>query len=101
MCFFPDGGEGIGDHSNKKVDKPEVQDDDADNGKEAGKEGFRIDRQVHRGSELGNMSVIIKGQKIRAYTTLSRYDRNLECRIEEIVVTLDVIERIVPFLRRH
>jgi hypothetical protein len=41
------------------------------------------------------------GPRIGTYTALSRDDRNLECSIEEIVVTLDVLERVISFLEHR
>ena len=52
LCFFPNRGESVGNHSDEKVDEPEVQDDDAGDVEEAGQEVFRIYCQVHWASEL-------------------------------------------------
>ena len=43
-------------------------------------------------------SVSANGARIETYTALGRDDRNLECSIEEIVVTLDVLGRVISFL---
>ena len=46
----------------------------------------------------GIESVAARGPRIGTYTTLGRDDRNLECSVEEIVVTLDILERVISFL---
>lgn len=43
-------------------------------------------------------SVSAHGPIIETYTALGRDDRNLKCRIEEIVITLDILEWVISFL---
>jgi hypothetical protein len=55
-CTFlrlgPDGRERIGDHSDEKVDEPEIKYDDACDEEEAGYEELRVDHAVHDGGPL-------------------------------------------------
>jgi len=52
LCLRPDGRECVGDHSNEKVDKPEIEYDDACDEEEAGYEKLRVDHIVHDRSPL-------------------------------------------------